>query len=47
MYLDKIKEQDSGFIGDLEINKGKNNSNSNNNVTSALNSVTSSLPGKV
>ena len=46
MYLDKIKEQDSGFIGDLEINKGKNNSNSNNNVTSALNSVTSSLPGK-
>ena len=30
MYLDKIKEQDSGFIGDLEINKGKNNSNSNN-----------------
>ncbi|MGV2804199.1 TIGR00341 family protein [Clostridium perfringens] len=46
MYLDKIKEQDSGFIGDLEINKGKNTSNSNNNVTSALNSVTSSLPGK-
>ncbi|WP_415296396.1 TIGR00341 family protein [Clostridium perfringens] len=46
MYLDKIKEQDSGFIGDLEINKGKNNSNSNNNVTSTLNSVTSSLPGK-
>ncbi|XZK30287.1 TIGR00341 family protein [Clostridium perfringens] len=46
MYLDKIKEQDSGFIGDLEINKGKNNSNSNNNVTSALNSVTSSLSGK-
>lgn len=46
MYLDKIKEQDSGFIGDLEINKGKNNSNSNNNVTSSLNSVTSSLPGK-
>lgn len=46
MYLDKIKEQDSGFIGDLEINKGKNNSNSNNNVTSALNPVTSSLPGK-
>ncbi|EHK2279661.1 TIGR00341 family protein [Clostridium perfringens] len=46
MYLDKIKEQDSGFIGDLEINKGKNNSNSNNNVTSALNSVTSSLLGK-
>lgn len=46
MYLDKIKEQDSGFIGDLEINKGKNNSNSNNNVTSALNSVTPSLPGK-
>ena len=46
MYLDKIKEQDSGFIGDLEINKGKNNSNSNNNVTSALNSVTSSLQGK-
>lgn len=46
MYLDKIKEQDSGFIGDLEINKGKNNSSSNNNVTSALNSVTSSLPGK-
>lgn len=46
MYLDKIKEQDSGFIGDLEINKGKNASNSNNNVTSALNSVTSSLPGK-
>ncbi|HBI6909327.1 TPA: TIGR00341 family protein [Clostridium perfringens] len=46
MYLDKIKEQDSGFIGDLEINKGKNNSNSNNNVISALNSVTSSLQGK-
>ncbi|HAT4132721.1 TIGR00341 family protein [Clostridium perfringens] len=46
MYLDKIKEQDSGFIGDLEINKGKNNYNSNNNVISALNSVTSSLPGK-
>lgn len=46
MYLDKIKEQDSGFIGDLEINKGKNNSSINNNVTSALNSVTSSLPGK-
>ena len=46
MYLDKIKEQDSGFIGDLEINKGKNTSNSNNNVTSALNSVTPSLPGK-
>ncbi|HAT4246608.1 TPA: TIGR00341 family protein [Clostridium perfringens] len=46
MYLDKIKEQDSGFIGDLEINKGKTNSSSNNNVTSALNSVTSSLPGK-
>ncbi len=46
MYLDKIKEQDSGFIGDLEINKGKNNSNNNNNVTSTLNSVTSSLPGK-
>lgn len=46
MYLDKIKEQDSGFIGDLEINKGKANSSSNNNVTSALNSVTSSLPGK-
>lgn len=45
MYLDKIKEQDSGFIGDLEINKGKTNSSSNN-VTSALNSVTSSLPGK-
>lgn len=46
MYLDKIKEQDSGFIGDLEINKGKNNYNSNNNVISALNSVNSSLPGK-
>ncbi|EOU1756812.1 TIGR00341 family protein [Clostridium perfringens] len=46
MYLDKIKEQDSGFIGDLEINKGKANSSSNNNVTLALNSVTSSLPGK-
>lgn len=46
MYLDKIKEQDSGFIGDLEINKGKTNSSSNNNVISALNSVTSSLPGK-
>lgn len=46
MYLDKIKEQDSGFIGDLEINKGKTNSSSNNNVTSVLNSVTSSLPGK-
>lgn len=46
MYLDKIKEQDSGFIGDLEINKGKTNASSNNNVTSALNSVTSSLPGK-
>ncbi|WP_255993532.1 TIGR00341 family protein [Clostridium perfringens] len=46
MYLDKIKEQDSGFIGDLEINKGKTNSSSNNNVTSALNSVTSSLSGK-
>ncbi|HAT4283995.1 TPA: TIGR00341 family protein [Clostridium perfringens] len=46
MYLDKIKEQDSGFIGDLEINKGKTNSSSNNNVTSTLNSVTSSLPGK-
>ncbi|WP_415331877.1 TIGR00341 family protein [Clostridium perfringens] len=46
MYLDKIKEQDSGFIGDLEINKGKNNSSINNNVTSALNSVTYSLPGK-
>lgn len=46
MYLDKIKEQDSGFIGDLEINKGKNNSNSNNNVISALKSVTSSLQGK-
>ncbi|MGV1038924.1 TIGR00341 family protein [Clostridium perfringens] len=46
MYLDKIKEQDSGFIGDLEINKGKNNSSINNNVTSALNLVTSSLPGK-
>lgn len=46
MYLDKIKEQDSGFIGDLEINKGKNNSSINNNVTSALSSVTSSLPGK-
>lgn len=46
MYLDKIKEQDSGFIGDLEINKGKNNSSINNNVTSALNSVTLSLPGK-
>lgn len=46
MYLDKIKEQDSGFIGDLEINKGKTNSSSNNNVTSALNSVTSSLLGK-
>lgn len=46
MYLDKIKEQDSGFIGDLEINKGKNNSSINNNVTSALNSATSSLPGK-
>lgn len=46
MYLDKIKEQDSGFIGDLEINKGKNNSSINNNVTSVLNSVTSSLPGK-
>ncbi len=46
MYLDKIKEQDSGFIGDLEINKGKNNSSINNNVTSALNSVTPSLPGK-
>ncbi len=46
MYLDKIKEQDSGFIGDLEINKGKNNSSINNNVISALNSVTSSLQGK-
>lgn len=46
MYLDKVKEQDSGFIGDLEINKGKTNASSNNNVTSALNSVTSSLPGK-
>ncbi|GAA0094492.1 TIGR00341 family protein [Clostridium perfringens] len=46
MYLDKIKEQDSGFIGDLEINKGKANSSSNNTVTLALNSVTSSLPGK-
>lgn len=46
MYLYKIKEQDSGFIGDLEINKGKANSSSNNNVTLALNSVTSSLPGK-
>lgn len=45
MYLDKIKEQDSGFIGDLEINKGKNISNSTSNLTSALNSVTSSLPG--
>ncbi|WP_283688529.1 TIGR00341 family protein [Clostridium perfringens] len=46
MYLDKIKEQDSGFIGDLEINKGKNNSISNNNITLALNSITSSLPRK-
>lgn len=46
MYLDKIKEQDSGFIGDLEINKGKNNSNNANSVTSTLNSVTSSLPSK-
>lgn len=46
MYLNKIKEQDSGFIGDLEINKGKNNSNNTNSVTSTLNSVTSSLPSK-
>lgn len=46
MYLDKIKEQDSGFIGDLEINKGKNNSNNANSVTSTLNSVTSSLTNK-
>ncbi|EGT3614726.1 DUF389 domain-containing protein [Clostridium perfringens] len=46
MYLDKIKEQDSGFIGDLEINKGKNNSNNANSVTSTLNSVTSSLTSK-
>lgn len=46
MYLDKIKEQDSGFIGDLEINKGKNISNNTSNLTSTLNSVTSSLPGR-
>lgn len=46
MYLNKIKEQDSGFIGDLEINKGKNNSNNTNSVTANLNSVTSSLPSK-
>lgn len=45
MYLDKIKEQDSGFIGDLEINKGKN-SNSQNSLNSAVNSVTSSLKDK-
>lgn len=46
MYLNKIKDQDSGFIGDLEINKGKNNSNNTNSVTANLNSVTSSLPSK-
>lgn len=45
MYLDKIKEQDSGFIGDLEINKGKNSS-TQNNLTTAVNSITPNLKEK-